>query len=135
LQATPKRKLDILIIDDDRNILNILSKILQRKGHTITTTETGQEAITKIQTQRYDVALIDVRLQDINGLDLLNQIQEIAPNMIKIILTGYPQDEDRTTALERGADDYLSKPIKSEKLIEIIESRLEQSNCQPQTNH
>lgn len=134
LESIPQSDSNILIIDDDKAILKILAKILRQKGYTVDTAETGRDALNKIGTQQYDVALIDVRLQDISGLDLLNQIQKIAPIMIKIVLTSYVSDEDRTTALERGADYYLAKPIKSEKLIEIIKNKLEQHQSKPQTD-
>jgi two-component system response regulator RegA len=113
----------VLIIDDDKSILQILSKILEKKGFRVDTAQSGQEAITKLSAKTYSAALIDVRLQDTNGLDLLIKIQEIAPKMRKILLTGYPSDEDRIKALERGADYYLAKPVDSEKLIEIISTK------------
>jgi two-component system response regulator RegA len=113
----------VLIIDDDKSILQILSKILEKKGFRVDTAQGGQEAITKLSAKTYSAALIDVRLQDTNGLDLLIKIQEIAPKMRKILLTGYPSDEDRIKALERGADYYLAKPVDSEKLIEIISTK------------
>src|SRR3989304_3631045 len=101
---------NILIIDDDKTILKILSKILQKEGFNVNTAETGQDALNKLETQQYDAALIDVKLQDVNGIDLLNKIQKIAPSMVKIMLTGYPSEEDRTRALAQGAADYLTKP-------------------------
>lgn len=132
----------ILVVDDDKSILQILAKILQKAGCSVAAVETGRQAIRKLETQTYDVAIIDVRLQDINGLDLLNRIQTIAPKMVKIILTGSPSDEDRSRALEQGADYYLSKPIKLEQLIEIIESAskkcsqpVREDNDAPTNNH
>jgi CheY-like chemotaxis protein len=122
LRNTSKCEQKILIVDDDKFVLQILTKILEKAGCSVTAVETGQEALTKLQTQTYDAAIIDVRLQDTNGLDLLTRIEKIAPDMKKIMLTGYPSDEDRIKALQRGADYYLSKPIKSETLIEIIGS-------------
>jgi DNA-binding response OmpR family regulator len=113
----------VLIIDDDKSILNILSRILVKKGFSVDTAQSGQEAMRKLAAKTYSVALIDVRLQDTNGLDLLIKIQEIAPKMRKILLTGYPSDEDRIKALERGADYYLAKPVDSEKLVEIIRDK------------
>jgi DNA-binding response OmpR family regulator len=113
----------VLIIDDDKSILQILSKILRKNGFSVDTAQSGQEAMRKLAAKTYSAALIDVRLQDTNGLDLLNQIQKIAPQMRKIILTGYPSDEDRIKAIERGADYYLAKPVNSEKLVEIIRDK------------
>jgi DNA-binding response OmpR family regulator len=113
----------VLIIDDDKSILNILSRILEKKGFSVDTAKSGHEALCKLAAKTYSAALIDVRLQDTNGLDLLIKIQEIAPKMRKIVLTGYPSDEDRAKALERGADYYIVKPVDSEKLIEIISAK------------
>jgi DNA-binding response OmpR family regulator len=116
-----KDKHRVIIVDDNRYVLQILTKILRKADYCVTAVETGREMLKLLKKQTYDEAIIDVRLQDMNGLDLLNKSQKIAPNMKKIILTGYPSDEDRIRALEQGADHYLSKPIRSEKLIEIIE--------------
>jgi len=115
--------LDILIVDDDKSILDVLSKILRKKGFNVDTAENGQEALNRLTTKTYSVALIDVKLQDTNGLDLLSQIQEIAPQMRKIMVTGYPSDEDRIKAQERGADYYLAKPVNTDKLVEILQSK------------
>jgi len=123
----------ILIVDDDPLILQILSKILQKTGCTVDTAKTGQEALEKLQIRSYTLAVIDVRLQDMNGLDLLNRTQAIAPDMTKIILTGYPSEDDRARAIEHGANFYLAKPIKSEKLIEIVESTLKKDRSLPET--
>jgi CheY-like chemotaxis protein len=123
LRNTSKCEQKILIVDDDKFVLQILTKVLEKAGCSVTAVETGQEALAKLQTQTYDAAIIDVRLQDTNGLDLLNRIEKIAPDMTKIMLTGYPSDQDRIRALQQGADYYLAKPIKSETLIEIIERR------------
>lgn len=119
----------VLIIDDDKSILNILSKILGKNGCIVDTAESGQEALNKLTTKTYSVALIDVRLQDTNGLDLLIEIQNIAPKMRKILLTGYPSDEDRIKALERGAEYYLAKPVSPEKLVEIIRVKTKEGNA------
>lgn len=119
----------ILIVDDDRAVVQILAKILRRQGYDVETAESGQDAIEKILRNGFGAALIDVHLQDMNGLDLLPILQKTAPRMSKIILTGYPSDSDKTTACERGADEYLAKPIRSEKLIEVIETRFRKRNC------
>ena len=120
----------ILIVDDDKSIVKILARILQRVGCSVTAAETGQEALRKLETQMYDAAVIDVRLQDMNGLDLLDTMQTIAPGMMKIVLTGYPSDEDRTRALTQGAHYYLSKPVKPEELIKIIKSKIKKTDKQ-----
>ncbi len=120
----------VLIIDDDQSILSILSKILNKNGFIVETAETGQEAIEKLRTKTYSAALIDVKLQDMNGLDLLNRIQDIAPTMVKIVLTGYPSDLDRAKAIERGAHYYLAKPVSPEKLVKIIRDQTKKNDAE-----
>jgi DNA-binding response OmpR family regulator len=89
----------------------------------VSATETGNEMLKQLETKPYDVVIIDVQLEDVNGLDLLNRIQTMHPEMKKIILTSYPSSEDKIKALELGADYYLSKPIKPEKLIELVKHK------------
>jgi two-component system, NtrC family, response regulator AtoC len=105
-------------------VLRILSRILQKNGLEVTAANSGQEALKKIESQTYDVTILDVNLGSMNGLDLLPQITKSAPDMKTMILTGYPSDEDRIRAQEQGAEHYLSKPIKSEKLVEIVKQTI-----------
>lgn len=119
-----KHKKNILIVDDDKYILNIFSRILQKQGYNVDTVETGQEAIEKLDTQEYNLALIDVKLPDTNGTDLLAKIHTTKPEMIKIVITGFPSLEDATKVMDQGATAYLVKPVKSEELVKIIAEKL-----------
>jgi len=120
-----KQKKSILIIDDDKSILNIFTRILQKQGYNTDTAETGQEAMEKLEAHSYDLALIDVKLPDTNGTDLLARINKTYPNMVKIAITGFPSLEDATKTIDRGAAAYLVKPVKSEELINIIAEKLQ----------
>ena len=113
----------VLVVDDDKVVLQVLSKILQKAGHLVDTVETAKEALSRLETSSYDSIIIDVHLQDMNGLDLLSKVGTIAPSMRKIVLTGYPSDEDRKRALEQTADFYLIKPVTPGELIESIECK------------
>jgi two-component system NtrC family response regulator len=119
-----KQKKSILIIDDDKSILNIFTRILQKQGYNTDTAETGQEALEKLQANSYDLALVDVKLPDTNGTDLLARINQTHPNMIKIAITGFPSLEDATKVIDRGAAAYLVKPVKPEELVSIIAEKL-----------
>ena len=119
-----EQKKSILIIDDDKSILNIFTRILQKQGYKTDTAETGQEAIEKLQANTYHLALIDVKLPDTNGTDLLARINQTHPNMIKIAITGFPSLEDATKVIDRGAAAYLVKPVKPEELVSIIAQKL-----------
>jgi DNA-binding NtrC family response regulator len=119
-----RRKKTILVIDDDKSILNIFTRILQKQGYQTDTAETGQEALEKLQSSKYDLALVDVKLPDTNGTDLLARISQTHPNMIKIAITGFPSLEDATKVIDRGATAYLVKPVKPEELVSIIAEKL-----------
>jgi len=118
----------ILIVEDDTNIRVPLSIILQQKGYSIDTAKTGQEAIQKSKAKFYNLALIDIKLPDIEGTRLLTTMQETLPKMVKIIITGYPSLENAVEALNRRADAYVIKPFKPEKLLALIKEKLEEQS-------
>lgn len=117
-------KKNILIVDDDKFILNIFCRILQKQGYNVDVVETGQETLEKMNEKKYDLVLIDVNLPDVNGIDLVSKINSINPNIIKIILTGFPSIEDATNSMDQGVAAYLVKPVKSEELIALIANKL-----------
>lgn len=117
---------NILLIDDDKSILRILTRILQKQGYSIRTAETGREAEEEINGHSYDLALIDVKLPDTDGIDLLQKLQTLSPNMIKIILTGFASMDNGIKALNSGADAYLVKPVEPTELLRIIKEKFEE---------
>ena len=118
----------ILIVEDDTNIRVPLSTILQQNGYSVDIAKTGQEAIQKSKTSFFNLALLDIRLPDMEGTRLLTTMQENLPKMVKIMITGYPSLEDAVEALNHGADAYLIKPVKPEKLLALIEEKLEEQS-------
>ena len=114
----------VLLVDDDRSILRTFARILQRAGFQTETAENGEEALKKIQTNSYDIALIDIVLGDSNGLDLLPKIKETSPNTIKIMITGADTNERRGEACKNGADAYLTKPVTPEELLNVFQENL-----------
>jgi two-component system chemotaxis response regulator CheB len=113
-----------LIIDDDTSVLITLSKILSLEGYETDTAKSGEEAIEKSNAKRYDLAIIDFRLPDVEGTKLLTAIRDQTPRMVKIILTGYPNAENQTDAMDRRADAYLVKPIRMPELLRTIKERI-----------
>jgi DNA-binding response OmpR family regulator len=114
----------ILLVDDDKSILRTFTRILQKKGYKVDSSETGKEAIKKAERRRYDLALVDIRLPDMNGTDLLAKMKKPLQNTIKIMITGFPSLETGVKALDEGADAYLVKPVKPEDLLMLIEEKL-----------
>ena len=119
-------KKSILIVDDDRAILNTAKDILQLEGYDVDVVETGLEAIKKTQTTFYHLALLDIKLPDMEGTELLNKMHRTTPKMMKIMITGFPSLDNAVDALNQGADAYLLKPVKPEALLKTVEEKLKE---------
>ena len=119
-------KPSILIIDDDVSILRSLMRIFQRKGYFVTVAEKGREAIEKINSNHYDVALIDLCLPDMEGTELFPIINNSSPRTVKIMLSGKASLQESV----EGADMLLRKPVHPEYLLSIIESKLKNRNLE-----
>jgi len=115
----------ILIVDDDESIRRTLAMILEERGYTVDTAESGREAIQKSMENFYNLALIDIKLPDMEGTSLLTEMKDTVPKMIKIIMTGYPTLENAIEAVNKGADGYIIKPINVDELLRKIEEHLE----------
>jgi DNA-binding response OmpR family regulator len=113
----------ILVVDDDVNILRVFRRILEKEGYAVDTAETGKDALKKIKKAKFDVCIVDVKLPDMDGTELLLKIPN-DPKTIKIIVTGFSTDEVGKKAADYGADDFLVKPVKAEELIATVRERL-----------
>ena len=117
-------KKHILVVDDDRSVLRSLAEILQLEGYEVETAKSVQEALEKSNTRSYDVTLLDIRLPDMEGTELLTKLNDNSSSMIKIMVTGYPNMQNASDSLRLGADAYLIKPVSPEKLRRTIDERL-----------
>jgi DNA-binding NtrC family response regulator len=118
------KRAKILVVDDDENIRNTLKAILEDEGYGVDTAVTGGEAIQKTQKATYNVALLDIRLPDMEGVELLKLIKDTVPRTRKIMLTGYPSMKNAIAALNKNADAYLIKPIDIENLLATVRNQL-----------
>lgn len=115
----------ILVVDDDDTIRTTMKAILQDEGYTVDLASTGKEAIQKSQQNNYNVALLDIRLPDMEGLELLKLLKDGVPRTRKIMVTGYPSLQNAISALNKNADAYLLKPVDVEKLLNTVKQQLE----------
>lgn len=120
-----EKKGSILIVDDDPSIRKVLEAILEEKGYQVDTAETGKQAIQKSKTKFYNLALLDVRLPDMEGTELLTQMKQTTPPMIKMMVTGYPSLQNAVEALNKGANAFIIKPLNIDQALRIIEKLLE----------
>ena len=122
----------ILVIDDDENIRKVLATILEDEGYIVETAETAKKGIEKSEKTFYNLALIDIRLPDMEGIDLLLKLRSTKPKMRKIIVTGYPTLQNAVAAVNKGADAYVMKPFEVDKILQTIREQLkkqEEEKC------
>ena len=115
----------ILVIDDEESIRRTVSMALKHAGYVVDTAENGKQAIEKAEANFYNLALIDIRLPDMEGTELLTTLKETTPNMVKIILTGYPTLENAVIAINKGVDAYLIKPVNTNEMLKLINEHLD----------
>ena len=113
-------RLRILVIDDDESIRATTAAILQNEGYAVDTAENGKEAIRRSNADLYRVALIDFRLPDMKGTELLTALREAHPKMVKIMVTGYPTVQNAIESVNKHADAYFVKPVDYENLLNTI---------------
>jgi len=124
----------LLIVDDDEDILRNLERILRLEGYETDTARTGLEAIEKTRRNFYNLVLLDIKLPDMEGTELLRKMHETFPEMIKIMVTGYPDLENAVKSLNFGADAYLIKPVSVQELLDVVKQKLdEQRNMEKMT--
>ena len=121
-------KTRILIVEDDENIRKTMKNILQQRGYETDTAKTGQEAEQKAKAKIYNLALLDIKLPDMEGTQLLAKLHANTPKMVKIMVTGYPSLENAMESLNQGAVAYVTKPVKPEKLLALIKEKLEEQS-------
>jgi len=114
----------ILLVDDDEALLGSLAAILQSEDYLVDTARTAQEAVSKANAASYDLMLVDIELPDMEGTDLLQRLPVRSVETVKIILTGHPNMDKVVTALFRGIDAYVLKPVSPQELLKIVRDKL-----------
>jgi len=115
---------NLLIVDDELIVRDSLGKWFREEGYDVTVAESAQEALAKMAAQRFDLALVDIKMPGTDGVELQRRIHEIDPEMIVIIMTGYASVETAVTALKNGAYDYVTKPFDPDDIAHTIHNAL-----------
>lgn len=117
----------ILVVDDEGANRYSVSKTLQRVGYMVSEAASGEEALEYVNNQAYDVVLTDIRMQGIDGVELLRRIKEESPDAIVILMTGYASLGTAVEALRLGAHDYLIKPSSSQDIRQSVSRGVERA--------
>ena len=118
-------KASILIVDDETVVRDSLGKWFEEEGYNVETATTARDALLKLPGQRWDVALVDIKMPGMDGLELQRKIREVDPEILIIIMTGYASVETAVQALKDGAYDYITKPFDPDDLAHLVRKALE----------
>ena len=116
----PKKLIKLLLVDDEKSFVNVLSKRLGRRNIDVTTTFSGAEAIQALRRVDFDVAVLDLKMEDMDGLEVLKIFKKMYAKMEVIILSGHESEQAAREGMKYGAFEYLSKPCDIEKLVTTI---------------
>ncbi|MDA0321672.1 MAG: response regulator [Verrucomicrobia bacterium] len=117
----------VLLVDDEIHILTVLHMLFKSRGDEVTTARGGQEALTILEKQEFDLMVSDIRMKPINGLEVLRVARDRYPKMPAIMVTAYDAAEANREALALGAAAYLTKPFDNEELLGIAEKAIRES--------
>jgi two-component system, NtrC family, response regulator PilR len=120
-QSQISNEVKILIIDDDVKMLELLKKVLTKRGFVVETSSKPREAIEKFQGDGFDIVVTDINMPEINGLEILKQIKSLSPDVIVIMITAFATVSSAVESMKLGAYDYIVKPFNMEEFALIIE--------------
>jgi DNA-binding NtrC family response regulator len=112
----------LVVVDDEQGILDVVSRFGRRAGFDVIACSGGREAIAQLQTRSADIAMVDLRMPDIGGLDVIRAIREIDPHCQAVLMTGFATVDTAVEAIKLGAMDYLSKPLDFARLEQLLAS-------------
>ncbi len=127
LKKIPKH---LLVVDDEKNMRDLLKEYLNEYGYAVTCAANGEEALQLYKQGHFDIILSDLFMEPMGGLELLNNIKGIDPDAIFIMITGYPSIQSSIEVIKKGAKDYITKPFNIDEIKVKIERALLEQNLQ-----
>ena len=115
------RPLDIIVIDNENVICDACNLVLTERGHAVDYFKTGKTGLLAVERGSYDLALLDIKLPDMDGMEILKIMRKKRPEVRVIVMTGYSTMSNAVQAMKLGAADYLSKPFTDDELLEAVE--------------
>ena len=123
----------ILVIDDEIGMRVGCKRALESEGYHVDTAENGEEGLQKLESNGFELVLLDMMMPGIGGLEMLEQISEIDPNLVCVVITGYATVELAVQAIKRGAYDFIAKPFDSDTLLLTVAQGMEKRVLSLQT--
>lgn len=119
------------MVDDEKTVCNSCRKILTREGYTVDVALSGEEALNKVRGNGFDVVITDWRMPEIDGFEVTRRIKKEKPQVVVVLITGYPSVENSVKAIRSGVSDYLTKPFTPEELSDAVVRALEKGQAVP----
>jgi DNA-binding response OmpR family regulator len=113
-------RIRLLLVDDEEGYVKVLAKRMTRRNMEVMTALSGSEGIQRLRKEDFDVAILDLKMEDMDGIEVLRVFKKMVPDMPVIMLTGHGTEKAAREGLEMGAFDYLMKPCDLEELVEKI---------------
>ena len=113
-------RIRLLLVDDEEGYVKVLAKRMTRRNMEVVTALSGSDGIQRLRKQDFDVAILDLKMEDMDGIEVLRVFKKMVPDMPVIMLTGHGTEKAAREGLEMGAFDYLMKPCDLEELVEKI---------------
>ena len=120
----------LLIVDDELSVRDSLGKWFREEGYEIGTAESASDALTRMAENKWDLALLDIKMRGTDGIELQRRLHEMDPDLIVIMMTGYASVETAVTALKNGAYDYVSKPFDPDDIAHTVHNALSHRRAQ-----
>ncbi|MEW6381036.1 MAG: response regulator [bacterium] len=117
----------VLVVDDEQNSREGLSKILTKEGYTVHTAENGKKALIEAENNNFDLIITDLRMPEMDGIEVLEKLRKKNKNIGVVIVTAYGEVNSYLKAMNLGAFEYLNKPIHLEELRRVINKALRES--------
>ena len=116
----PPKRIRLILIDDEAGFTTVMAKRLSRRGLDVTSAFSGSEAIQAMRKAEFDVAVLDLKMEDMDGIEVLKIFKKLDPGMPVIMLTGHGSEKSASEGMQYGAFDYLFKPCEFEELLKKI---------------
>lgn len=123
-QADPK-PVRILVVDDESGPRDVLKTALFQEGYEVRCAEGGRRALDLFEKEKFDLLLVDIKMPDMSGIDLLRKVQERSPETLVILITGYASLDSAMEAIRAGAYDYLTKPFRIDELYIVVKNAVD----------
>ena len=122
---------NVLVVDDEKTVCNSCKKILTREGYNVEVAMSGEEALSKVKGNDFDVLVTDWKMPQLDGIEVANRIKKENPNIAVVMITGYPSVETSIKALRSGISDYVPKPFTPTELSDAMIRALAKGQAVP----